>query len=171
MKPTRNQYYCPGCQHQKMLFTSKKEAVLFLKYNAVAIEQKTGKRPVRAYYCNYCCGWHLTSKPNSYSRKDLMKQFGTEVGGEIYCKITPLITKGKTISGGMTLKLKELRHNLKYENINCSKCRCLIDELFDFFEIIIGAQLEDKTTIDKLFSKFTGLCSIFKHKRQMAIIA
>ena len=52
MKPTKNHYYCPGCQHQKMLFASKKEAILFLKYNADAIEGETGKKPIRAYYCH-----------------------------------------------------------------------------------------------------------------------
>ena len=28
MKPTKNHYYCPACQHQKMLFARKKEALL-----------------------------------------------------------------------------------------------------------------------------------------------
>lgn len=47
MKPTKNHYYCPGCQHQKILFASKNEALLFLKYNADTIEEETGKKPER----------------------------------------------------------------------------------------------------------------------------
>ena len=171
MKPTRNHYYCHGCQHQKILFASKKEAILFLKYNADAIEEETGKRPVRAYYCNHCCGWHLTSKPNSHGRIDLIKRFGPELGQRTYDVIFPLISKGTTIAGGVSRKLKELKHNLKYEVINTSRCKGLINELFDIFEVIIGAQLEEKNTLDKLFSKFYDLCNVFTNKKQQASIA
>ena len=93
------------------------------KYNADEIEEQTGRRPVRAYYCSYCCGWHLTSRPNSYERKELIRRFGTEKGTEIYDITNPLITKGATIAGGILRKIKKLRHNLKYEIINCDKCR------------------------------------------------
>lgn len=171
MKPTKNHYYCPGCQHQKMLFASKKEAILFLKYNADAIEEENGRRPVRAYYCRHCCGWHLTSKPYSYGRIELIKRFGPELGEKMYDTILPLIARGATVSEALTKKLKELKHNLKFDVINGVKCRALIDELFDIFEVIIGAQLEDKTTIDILFSKFSYLCNIFTTKKLQKEIA
>ena len=171
MKPIKNHYHCPGCQRPKMLFESKKEAILFLEYNADAIEEETGKRPVRAYYCSHCCGWHLTSKPNSYGRIDLIKRYGPVLGQEIYDVIYPLITKGTTIAGGMTRKLKELRHNLNYEVINCARCKGLINELFDIFEVVMGAQLEDRKTLDGLFSKFSDLCSVFTNKKQQVAIA
>lgn len=171
MKPTKNHYYCPSCRHQKILFSSKKEAILFLKYNAHIIEEKTGRRPVRAYYCEQCCGWHLTSKPHSYGRTDLIKRYGPEVGQKMYDTILPLITRGTTITGSLTKKLKILRHNLKYEMINGAKCRTLIDELFNIFEVIIRAQLEDKMTVDGLFSKFSYLCNVFTHKKQQKSIA
>lgn len=171
MKPTKNHYYCPGCQHQKMLFASKKEAILFLKYNADAIEEENGRRPVRAYYCRHCCGWHLTSKPYSHGRIDLIKRFGPELGAKMYDTILPLISRGTTVSEALTKKLKELKHNLKFDMINGAKCRALIDELFDIFEVIIGAQLEDKTTIDSLFSKFSYLCNIFTTKKLQKEIA
>lgn len=171
MKPTKNHYYCPGCNRQKMLFGSKKEATRFLKYNADVIEEETGKRPVRAYYCCHCCGWHLTSKPNSYGRTDLIKRFGPELGQKIYEIIFPLISKGTTITGGMSRKIKELKHNLRYEVINTIRCKSLINELFDIFEVVIGAQLEDRHTIELLFSKFSDLCSVFTMKKQQAAIA
>lgn len=171
MKPTKNHYYCPACQHQKMLFARKKEALLFLKHNARSIEEQTGKRPVRAYYCTHCCGWHLTSKPNSHGRVDLIKRYGVEAGQKMYDTILPLISRGASISGSITKKLKNLRHNLKYEVIDGAKCRVLIDELFDIFEVIIGAQLEDKATVDSLFSKFSRLCNIFDTKKFQKEIA
>ena len=37
--------------------------MLFMKYNAESIREETGRAPIRAYYCNGCCCWHLTSKP------------------------------------------------------------------------------------------------------------
>lgn len=171
MKPTKNHFYCPGCQHQKMLFASKKEALLFLKYNADTIEEETGKKPVRAYYCIQCCGWHLTSKPNSHGRVDLIKRFGPEAGQKMYDTILPLITRGATITGSLTKKLKELKHNLKYEVINGAKCRVLIDELFEMFEVVIGAQLEEKSTVNRLLQKFSSLCNIFTNKKQQKAIA
>lgn len=171
MKPTKNHFYCPGCQHQKMLFASKKEALLFLKYNADTIEEGTGKKPVRAYYCHLCGGWHLTSKPCSHSRADLMRRFGPELGEKMYDIIRPLVTKGNSITGGLTKKIKALRHNLRYQVINDTKCRELIDELFDMFEVVIGARLEEKSTVDSLFMKFSSLCKIFTYKKQQKAIA
>jgi len=154
-----------------MLFASMKEAILFLRYNADAIEQETGIRPVRAYYCRYCCGWHLTSKPNSYGRNNLIQQYGAELGNAMYERISPLVTKGTTVAEGLSRRLKELRHNLKFQTINCDKCRWLIDDLFGLFEVVIGARLEDKATIDKLLSNFSDLCGLFASKRQAVAVA
>lgn len=164
MKPTKNQYYCPSCKHQKMQFESKKEAALFIKYNASDIEKETGKRPVRAYYCRSCCCWHVTSRPNSYDRKDLMKRFGAEMGSGIHNRISPFISKKITVAGGLLRKIKELRHNLKFQIINPEKCDMLIQELLSFFEVAIGAQLENKTTLDNLFHKFSSLCELYVEK-------
>lgn len=65
----------------------------------------------------------------------------------MYNTILPLITRDITITGSLTKKLKVHRHNLKYEMINGAKCRTLIDELLEIFEVIIGAQLEDRKTV------------------------
>lgn len=62
MKPTRNKYYCIACGHTKMRFETEKEALLFMEYNADDILEETGKKPVRAYYCDVCMAWHLTSR-------------------------------------------------------------------------------------------------------------
>ena len=165
MKPTKNHYYCPGCQHQKMKFASRKEALLFMEYNAETIEEETGKKPVRAYYCYLCGGWHLTSKPYSHSRADLMRRFGPELGEKMYNTILPLVIKDNSIIGGLTKKIKVLKHNLRYNVINGTKCRALIDELYDIFEVVINARLEEKSTVDRLFLKFSFLCNIFTGKK------
>lgn len=61
-KPTRNHTYCPLCKRTKMLFQSESKANNFIRYNAEKVFEETGKKPIRAYYCIACGGWHLTSK-------------------------------------------------------------------------------------------------------------
>lgn len=64
MKPTKNQYYCPGCGKTKMLFESQKKADNFIRFNKDAFVEEGKKAPVRSYYCPVCGGWHVTSNPN-----------------------------------------------------------------------------------------------------------
>lgn len=75
IKPTKNTYYCPACGKTKMLFQSEKEAQTFLRYNQEEIEECNGKAPVRAYYCDMCLGWHLSSQRRAYkvSSSELMQ--------------------------------------------------------------------------------------------------
>ena len=42
-----------------MLFESEAKANRFLQFNS---ENFKGKMPLRAYYCDACMGWHVTSK-------------------------------------------------------------------------------------------------------------
>lgn len=61
MKPTRNKIHCPECGRTKMLFESEEKAINFMRFNNEQIIEETGKAPIRAYYCNACGGYHLTS--------------------------------------------------------------------------------------------------------------
>ena len=47
-----------------MLFGEKSEADNFIKYNHGGILEENGKAPVRSYYCELCCGYHVTSNPS-----------------------------------------------------------------------------------------------------------
>ena len=64
MKPTRNNVFCNGCQRSKMLFETKAKADKFIMYNSEGIFEEKGKAPVRSYYCEFCCGYHVTSNPS-----------------------------------------------------------------------------------------------------------
>lgn len=66
MKPTKNVIFCPDCQRRKMLFESEAKALNFIKFNGEEIEELNGRAPIRAYYCEACAGWHLTSKEALY---------------------------------------------------------------------------------------------------------
>lgn len=62
MKPTKNKHFCSGCGRYKMLFESEAKANNFIKFNGNEILEETGKAPVRSYYCEFCGGYHVTSK-------------------------------------------------------------------------------------------------------------
>ena len=62
MKPTKNRYFCKDCGRQKMVFESERKADTFIKFNGEEIEEETGYKPERSYFCTYCCGWHVTSQ-------------------------------------------------------------------------------------------------------------
>lgn len=62
---TKCRVMCPDCQRQKMLFETEKKALNFLKFNADNLRYTTDH--MRAYYCEACGGWHITSK--EYSTK------------------------------------------------------------------------------------------------------
>lgn len=52
-----------------MLFESEAKAKTFMRFNSEEIEELNGRAPVRAYFCEACAGWHLTSmeQPLNYS--------------------------------------------------------------------------------------------------------
>ena len=64
IKPSKNLVYCYACKRRKMLFEEKSEADNFIKYNHGGILEENGKAPVRSYYCELCCGYHVTSNPS-----------------------------------------------------------------------------------------------------------
>jgi hypothetical protein len=64
IKPSKSLIYCYACKRRKMLFREQSEADNFIKYNHGGILEENGKAPVRSYYCELCCGYHVTSNPS-----------------------------------------------------------------------------------------------------------
>lgn len=64
MKPKKNKVYCPDCNRTKMLFPSEEKALNFMRFNTAEILEESNTAPIRAYYCDSCSGWHLTSLEN-----------------------------------------------------------------------------------------------------------
>ena len=60
MKPSKR-IYCRECGREKIVFETEKKALNCIKWNAEEIESESGRRPVRAYYCECCGGYHVTS--------------------------------------------------------------------------------------------------------------
>lgn len=57
-----------------MLFESQSKADNFIKYNREGILEENGKAPIRSYYCEFCCGYHVTSNPSSTQGNELDKR-------------------------------------------------------------------------------------------------
>lgn len=169
MKPTKNRIYCPACNFTKMLFATKHEATRFLDFNADEIELQSGIRPLRAYHCSSCGGWHVTSKPlnleNFYANK-----FGVQQGAQIFNEVKSITQLKYSIREGLNSKIKQLRHSLHFHTIDIPKCQALIDELLHNFETVMTNQLETPYSLNQLFEKFSSLCSLFILKKEAQAI-
>ena len=58
----KHRVFCPSANRQKLLFETERKALNFIRYNGDAIEKENGYRPIRAYYCACCGGYHTTSQ-------------------------------------------------------------------------------------------------------------
>ena len=61
IKP-KNRVYCADSMRPKMKFETEKEARDFIKWNHDNFEEKI---PSRVYWCDACCGYHITAKPEN----------------------------------------------------------------------------------------------------------
>lgn len=147
-----------------MLFETKDEAIRFIHYNADTVEQETGKRPVRAYYCYDCGGWHVTSSRYSQNRKSILRRFGMEDGAVIFAKVVELSGKCRNVEDALLRKIRELRHLLKFEHIDVARCQKKIQCLMDDFDLVMRYQFGEKNGVQNLFNKFKGLCTLFLQK-------
>lgn len=69
----KNLIFCPQCGRSKLQFKSLKSAYNHIKWNSNEIYRENGKAPVRAYWCDDCCCYHVTSKVNSTKYEETEK--------------------------------------------------------------------------------------------------
>lgn len=72
-KPSRNRHLCLDCGREKFVFKSERAAQMFIEYSRDAMLESNGYAPERVYYCDLCCGWHVTSRRN-YTRKNFHRE-------------------------------------------------------------------------------------------------
>lgn len=103
--------YCFDAQRNKMVFDTEEEANKFLEWNADDMFRNTGYKPVRAYYCQSCQGWHVTKHGNEefYSQRNSMNAKVAEAAYE---------QGGKNTGYYNTSKKKSKRHlNKSYQDL------------------------------------------------------
>jgi hypothetical protein len=132
MKPTKNRYYCPASDRIKMLFESESKANNFMKFNAETIEKENGYKPVRAYYCVNCIGWHLTSIPLTKPNIDKSKIVQTKPTPKpILVNNQPIETNKRVLMPSSELFEKE--PTIRISKI-CQDFNIGLEELFNLFK-------------------------------------
>lgn len=60
--------FCMASGKEKLCFGSVEAAVKYINLNGQRIKETNGYCPTRAYWCQNCCCWHVTSKPKKYRK-------------------------------------------------------------------------------------------------------
>ena len=146
MKPSKNKVYCYGCGRTKMLFESEKKALNFIKYNNLDILEESGKAPSRVYYCDLCCGYHLTSIAKS--------KYANPRGEDVLYSTELLITIEKCIS------LLENKAMKKEPVAELTKC---IQRGFKEAKNCHGVYLSYYNRLKKRFDKMCGKYNLHRY--------
>lgn len=136
MKP-KHRTFCPCCQKLKLSFETEAKAENFLRYNADDIYNETGRKPIRAYYCMVCGGWHVTSLAESPHCVSRMEHNLMEYSKELHIKkesnrrealINELISKFRE-------KIKALEKLLTCQMITKEDCFLHLSTLIKNFDV------------------------------------
>lgn len=166
IKPSKNLVYCYACKRRKMLFEEKSEADNFIKYNHGGILEENGKAPVRSYYCELCCGYHVTSNPSVIDgeRQDR--------------KDSQLVQELVSITQTMD-RFKELGHDLADRIQGCKdqmfigsfqEIHDLREELFPYRALLEKLTLETKARFATLFRRADFLYAIASKMEELVAV-
>ena len=109
--------FCRECNRPKMLFDEENQALNFLKFNT---EEYDGKAPMRAYYCNACMGWHITSKEGESYTNPLVDKVINQYRGllgtyseEVIKMSNTVLSECGTLKKDMSLSPKIIRRKIR----------------------------------------------------------
>ncbi len=165
MKPTKNQYFCVDCNRPKMLFATKKKALRCIELNGDEIYENSGRRPVRAYYCMACGGWHITSNPEKrFINSRVESYFRSRAKIEKVMRRLLIDTEScKTITQIIKAKVHDFRMAVARKTINVTRCDDLFRKLSILFkEIATVASMTPE--IHKCFNSFCKLGEQYQNK-------
>lgn len=109
MKPIKNRIFCRECNRMKMLFKEEKDALNFIKYNSSNFEDKI---PIRAYYCDACFGWHITSR--------IGVSYKNPLTDNVFNAYADIRNSANKLSGFYSAEITTCFNNLK---TSCGMCR------------------------------------------------
>lgn len=164
MKPTKNHAYCIDCMRPKMLFASEAKALRCIEMNGDEIFNQSRRRPIRAYYCIACGGWHITSKTlnphiHSHVERYFMKQDKMKAALKRLSEILP----GSNFEKALKNKVETFSKMVMKKKIVISHCKDMIHELIHIFQEICRTDMITKS-IRKCFNRFFDLCTIAQSK-------
>ena len=150
MKPSKSRIYCRDCGRMKTVFDSEEAAMRFIQYNKRDIIENSGYAPTRAYYCDLCCAWHVTSK-TGYSNKSFARRTLESI-----LEINQKMTKTKAKDSNKPIKqsespaapfltvayemVKSIFSFARDDEINKAKEQCAnLDLLFEKMTLVKGA--------------------------------
>jgi len=166
IKPSKSLVYCYACKRRKMLFGEQSEADNFIKYNHGGILEENGKAPVRSYYCELCCGYHVTSNPSK------------EEGEKMDCHDSQLIQELTSITQAMD-KFKVLGHDLANRIQDCKdqmfiggfrEINDLHDELLPYKSLLEKLPLEEKSRFATHFRRADFLYAIASKMEELVAV-
>lgn len=123
MKP-QHRIVCRACNRLKILFLTEDKALNFIRWNAEEIKKQTGRAPIRAYYCEKCGGWHVTSQPKKWFTKPdysiplLTRKLNKldQLLLDIYDIVDESPTKARKMCNRANLQLQKICSRLKGED-------------------------------------------------------
>lgn len=166
IKPSKNLVYCYACKRRKMLFEEKSEADNFIKYNHGGILEENGKAPVRSYYCELCCGYHVTSNPSVIDGERQDRQDSQ--------LLQELVSITQTMD-----RFKELGHDLADRIQGCKdqmfigsfqEIHDLREELFPYRALLEKLTLETKSRFATYFRRADFLYAIASKMEELVAV-
>ena len=120
----KHRVFCPSANRQKLLFETERKALNFIRYNGDVIEKESGYRPIRAYYCTCCGGYHTTSQQHNTLTDE---------------QLDAIVERGE--SDSVELKLSAIAKNTERRVEEVTKISFTTDDdMNDAFSVINGAR-------------------------------
>lgn len=165
MKPSKSRVYCPECGRKKILFETEKKALNFIKFNSEEIEEESGRAPIRAYYCEFCGGWHVTSSPRYSESKTSANAFIKAYNRDIQTPCTaPVKSKEASLEEQIQKQvdniietLQVLSYDVAHGKYTQNEAMAMTAELWDFFKVYVYKKPEisyKKRRLRQFFRRF-----------------
>lgn len=172
MKPTKNSHFCIDCNRRKMVFSSREKAERFIAYNADEIYEETGRRPIRAYFCVACGGWHVTSHEARPEKSSFVERYFAEKAEliELMASLKLRVWRKNTIYNSIAIHVGNFYHEVKREVVDFDSCEETVAKLLKLFEFISHTCIKHVKEIQKAFSKFVdGWSLLLERKKQVDV--
>ena len=166
IKPSKNLVYCYACKRRKMLFEEKSEADNFIKYNHGGILEENGKAPVRSYYCELCCGYHVTSNPSVIDGERQDRQ-DSQLLQELV-SITQTMDKFKELGYDLANRIQGCKDQMFIGSLQ--EIHDLREELFPYRALLEKLPLETKARFATLFRRADFLYAIATKMEELVAV-